>query len=347
MRDCNSYFKTFCTISRSMQRTFEMQEVLDLIVNSAVQTMEAKASSLFLKNGEKDIFIPVAQTGLSNAYVHAAPGKAMGIIKDILKQGGYIAIKDATSDPRIEHHEEKLLEGIASILVVPVIAEENAIGILSLYTADPREFNQFDIDFLSALADQGGMAIQKARFINRKKSNAQLLLSITEDLNSSLDIRHILHIISSEIAEYFNVKGTSIRLLDEERKELKLMSSYGLSESYLNKGPVFADTLERCLANPMEFISNCDAGSMDYLKEKKAEGIVTILNLPITVKEDIIGILKVYCDVERKFPEDTVSLLSSLARLGGLAIQNASLYLQLQQDKDDLEKEIWSHRSWF
>jgi len=39
--------------------------------------------------------------------------------------------------------------------------------------------------------------------------------------------------------------------------------------------------------------------------------------------------------------------LKSLARLGGLAIQNASMYLQLQQDKENLEKEIWSHRAWF
>ncbi len=347
MRNCNAYFKTFCRISNSMQRTFEMEEVLDLIVNSATQAMEAKASSLFLKNGDQDVFLPVAQTGLSDAYVHAAPEKAQALTKDILKQGGYLAVKDATSDPRTEHHAGKQSEGIASILVVPVIAEGNAIGTLSLYTAEPREFNKLDIEFLSALADQGGMAIQKARFIKRKKSNADLLLSITEDLNSSLDIKHILHIMSSEIAEAFNVKGTSVRLMDEERKELKLMSSYGLSESYLNKGPVSAVTLESSLSNTMVRINNGDGRAIDYLAEKKREGIVTMLNLPITVKEEVIGILRVYCGEDRNFSEDAVTLLSSLARLGGLAILNASMYLQLQEDKENLEKEIWSHRSWF
>jgi hypothetical protein len=40
-------------------------------------------------------------------------------------------------------------------------------------------------------------------------------------------------------------------------------------------------------------------------------------------------------------------MIQALAYQGGLAIHNASLYLKLQEDKKDLESEIWSHRSWF
>lgn len=344
---CEAYFKTFCEISRSMQQTFEMEKVLDLIVNSATRAMEAKASALFLKSNETDEFMPVAQTGLSDTYVHAAPTSARAQIADILKQGGYLAIKDATHDPRAENHDQKVSEGIASMLVVPVIADETPIGTLCLYNATPREFVESEIQFLSALADQGGMAIQKARFIRRKKNHSDLLLTITENLNSTLDIRHILHIMSSEIAEAFNVKGTSVRLLDEQRKELKLMSSYGLSEAYLNKGPVSADTLDLSLSRPIQRIGQENVEGIDYFEEKKKEGIVTLLNLPIKVKEEVIGIFRIYLATDRKFPEDTVNLLRALTRLGGLAINNASMYLQLQFDKENLEKEIWSHRSWF
>ncbi len=344
---CEAYFKTFCEISKSMQQTFEMEKVLDLIVNSATRTMAAKASALFLKSNETDEFMPVAQTGLSDVYVHAAPTSARVQIADILTQGGYLAIKDATSDPRVENHAQKKSEGIASMLVVPVIADETAIGTLCLYTAEPREFDESEIQFLSALADQGGMAIQKARFIRRKKTHSDLLLTITENLNSTLNIKKILHIMSSEIAEAFNVKGTSLRLLDEQRKELKLMSSYGLSEAYLNKGPVSADTLDRSLARPIQRIGQDNVEGIDYFDEKKQEGIATLLNLPITVQEEVVGIFRIYSATDRKFPEDTLKLLRALTRIGGLAINNASMYLQLQYDKENLEKEIWSHRSWF
>lgn len=40
-------------------------------------------------------------------------------------------------------------------------------------------------------------------------------------------------------------------------------------------------------------------------------------------------------------------VVKALAHQGGLAIQNASMYLQLQEDKKSLEEDIWSHRSWF
>jgi hypothetical protein len=39
--------------------------------------------------------------------------------------------------------------------------------------------------------------------------------------------------------------------------------------------------------------------------------------------------------------------VEALAHAGALAIQNAAVYLKLQQDKESLEKDIWSHRSWF
>jgi GAF domain-containing protein len=347
MTNCKGYIKTFCRISRSIQRTFEMEEVLQLIVESAVDAMNGKACALFLKNDSGDFFMPAAQKGLSDDYIHAEPLGARKVIKKILKDGGYLAIKDATTDPRVENHEAKKAEGIASILDVPVMADSEPIGILALYTDKPRDFSVQEIEFLGCLADQGGIAIQKARFIKRKKQNSELLFSITEKLNSSLDIRKILNIMSAEIADAFNAKGITIRLMDEKEKELKLVASYGLSEKYLNKGPVSTRQLEKSLRNQWEIINDVPPGDIDYFDEKSEEDIATILSLPITVKEEVIGIMRVYCDKKREFPDDTVSLLRSLARLGGLAIQNASIYLQLKNDKEDLEKEIWTHKIWF
>ena len=54
------------------------------------------------------------------------------------------------------------------------------------------------------------------------------------------------------------------------------------------------------------------------------------------------------CSAEpRDFSEDMIILVEALAHQGGIAIQNASMYLSLQEDKNSLEKDIWSHRSWF
>ncbi len=68
---------------------------------------------------------------------------------------------------------------------------------------------------------------------------------------------------------------------------------------------------------------------------------------PIKSREEVIGVLRLYSDVIREFPEEIITLVQALAHQGALAIENASMYLKLQEDKESLEKDIWSHRSWF
>ena len=78
------------------------------------------------------------------------------------------------------------------------------------------------------------------------------------------------------------------------------------------------------------------------------EGIESMLVVPIKAKdEEVIGIMRLCCSHQRDFPEDMIMLVNALAQTGGLAIQNAAMYLQLKEDKESLEQDIWSHRSWF
>ena len=70
------YFKTFCKISKAFGTTATKNELLKLIVESAVDSMSGKAACLFLADERQGIFVPMAQTGLSDNYLHASPLKA-------------------------------------------------------------------------------------------------------------------------------------------------------------------------------------------------------------------------------------------------------------------------------
>ncbi len=350
MTDFNQYFKIFCNIIKSIQNSSSQDEILKLIVESAVEAMKAKACSLFLIRSRSDsdgLFYPAAQIGLSQDYIHSGPAKGRDITRDILMKGGYLAASDATTDPRLENHAAKKKEGIASLLVVPVIAQKDPIGILALYTAERRDFTPVDIEFLRGLADQGGIAILKARDEYRRKRDTELLASVAEVLSSSLDIKVILHLMTSEITQAFDLLGVTIRLVEDKTKDLKLVASYGLSEQYLNKGPVSAKRIQTVIKNKAELIDNVATFDIDYQEERKAEGIVSMLHLPITVKGSVIGIMGLYDDKKRSVSDEDISLMNSIARQCGMAIQNASLYLQLKEEKNSLEEEIWGHKSWF
>ncbi len=344
----NNYFKTFCKVSRKFGSTFDREELLNLIVESAIDTMQGKAASLFLFDKKRDFFVKGAQRGLSKDYLHSKPIDARKVVQDII-HGGHIAIYDATTDPHVENHEAKIKEGIASILVVPVLEEGRAIGILALYTATPRKFTKEEIEFLTALAEQGGIAIQHARLVRRIRENTRIFHDLAASINASLDVKKIMGIMSEDIAQAFDVKAVSVRLLDEDERTLKLVASYGLSDEYLKKGPVSAEkSIAQALEGKPVVVKNAAVDSgVQYRDEKKEEGIVSILCVPIKTRDKVVGVLRLYCSEEREFTEDEIMFATALAHQGGLAIQNASLYLRLKEDMKDLKEDMWSHRSWF
>jgi GAF domain-containing protein len=318
-----------------------------LIVASAVETMQAKAACLWLTDEASGEFVAVAYTGLSDEYFKLKLLSQK--IVDVLSKEGYLHARDATTDPRLEAHDAKKKEGVASLLMVPVRVEDRIIGELCLYTSETRDFTNEEIEFLRAMADQGGIAIDNARLLERMQKNTELFLNLTSNINSSLDIRKVLHILTEETCEALGMKGVSIRLLNQDDGNLELVASYGLSEAYLNKGPVSAEkSLSDALKGQTVVIADvANDKRLQYRQETLAEGISSMVCVPIKSKEEIIGVMRLCAGGHRAYPEDFLILVNALAHAGALAIQNASMYLVIQQDKKSLEEDIWSYRSYF
>ena len=342
------YFKTFCKISKAFSTAITKQGLLDLIVHSAIDTMAGKAACLFLQDEKRDVFVPMAQQGLSETYLHANPIKAKSVVSALEKEG-FLAFPDATTDPRLENHEAKRAEGIASLLTVPVTVKNRTIGVLSLYTGTPREFEPDEIDFLHALAEHGGLAIEKTRLLNRLQKLSMLFLELASSINSSLDIQEVLSNLTENICDTLGMKGVLIRLLDEDVGTLKVVASHGLSSEFLEIGSLTTtETAARALKGETIVINDATTDErIQFRDAMKKEGVVSMIITPILARDQVIGVMRLYSSVQREFPSDFMVMVEALAHQGGLAIQNASMYLKLQEDKKNLEEDIWSHRSWF
>ncbi len=337
MRESKDYFKTICRVGKAFGTIHDMDALLKVVVDSAIETMDGKAACLFLSEGREDVFVPVAQKGLSENYLHAAPNQAKKEVSSIL-DGGHIAIYDASSDPRVENREAKKAEGIASILVVPIRVSEKAIGVLSLYTATPRDFNEDEINFLQALAEQAGMAIENSRLLRRIEANSKLFFSLASAINSSLDIKRIFDILSRQIAESFGMKGVTVRLFDAGTKTMDLVAAYGLSDEFLNKGPLVLgenELVNQIMRGETVVIDDATVDSrVAYKAEVKKEGIVSALCVPIKSKSQVIGDMRLFSSVKREFTGDLVNLISAVANQGGIAIENARLVNRMRMNTE-------------
>jgi GAF domain-containing protein len=346
-----SFFWVLSKLTKEISTTEELDKIPHLIVSAAVEALKAKAAVIFLRDKNTEGFISnkaVAQFGLSDKYIHAGAAHAIKISPQLLKDG-YMYFRDATTDKRLMNHKAKKEEGIGSIISVPIMDKGKMRGILSLYTKEIRKFSKDEIDFLSILAEQGGFAIENANLIKKLRNQLKKFLALSASISSSLDVKIIIEAMTQELVNELRIKAASVRLLDEETLTVKLVASFGLSDKYLNKGPVAADkNVARALKGETIYIKEVlsDPG-IQYRKEKEAEGIVSMLYVPIKSHDKIIGVLNIYSSWSREFTEDEIMLVTAMAYQGGLAISNASMYMMLQEDLKDLKDNIWSHKCWF
>ncbi|MBG0778332.1 MAG: GAF domain-containing protein, partial [Desulfotignum balticum] len=166
------YFETIHAISKKINTTYELDKILDLIVTRLPEVMNLKAATIRLMEENKGDLELKAAYGLSQTYLERGP-----LDKELatyyLKQGEPVVILDAKTDLHTIYHKEAELEGISSILAVPVTFNEEVIGILRLLTEEVRQFSHADINFALAIAEQSGIAIQRAIDYNRLKQTCK------------------------------------------------------------------------------------------------------------------------------------------------------------------------------
>jgi GAF domain-containing protein len=178
-----TYLSAFIRIIRAISSSLDLNEVLQLIVKSTCEMTGSKGCALMLLDEENQRLEVKSYYGLSDQYIEKGPISSDRSISDTLK-GKPIIIEDATSDPKVQYPQEAKQEGIASIVSLPIVLRERVIGVLRLYTPVPCRFTTDDIDFLSAIAIQSGLAIENAKMYEHVKANYEKLMaspsSITE-----------------------------------------------------------------------------------------------------------------------------------------------------------------------
>jgi len=153
------------------------------------------------------------------------------------------------------------------------------------------------------------------------------LLDVATAVTSSLEPSIVLNKIVEETARAMGCKASTIRLLDRTGKFLLTSTAYGLSKTYIRKGPVEvaksgmdADVL----FGQIVYIRNvCDDPRFQYPANARAEGLISVLSAPLTVNGRRIGLLRVYTPDEREFTNEEKEFLQGVANISAIAIENA------------------------
>ena len=322
------YLESYQNICKAISASLSLDEVLQLIVTNVVKVMNVKASLLRLLNKETQQLEVAAYFGLSDKYANKGPVAYDASIDDALA-GKSVSTYDITEHEDSTYYQEAMDEGIRSILSIPLRFEKDVIGILRMYTAEPVDYTDEDMKFISALAEQGAIAIVNARQYEKALANEKEYLrafeEITKVVSSTLKLDEVLDAIVKKIPQVMGLKGGSLRLLDKDKKQLEMAAYYGLSEKYANKGPVPYDaSIDDALAG--KAVSEYDITEhkdSEYYEEAMEEGIKTILSVPLHFRNDIIGVLRLYSSKPIKYMNKDLNFMSAIADHTAMAIVNA------------------------
>lgn len=181
--------------------------------------------------------------------------------------------------------------------------------------------------------------------LDRSYHEMEALYRLGQVVNSSLDLDEVLGLIAESAAKLLDMKACFIRLLDRSGKNLYIGGTYGLSQAYINKGPVEVGRssvdLEALRGGVVQVLDVGEDARFQYREEAKREGLLSMLCIPVQAKNRVLGVIRVYSGEPHLFSLEEQRLLRNLANLGAVAIENARSYSDLQKLN---QEKVWFAR---
>ena len=252
--------------------------------------------------------------------------------------------KDASLDRRFKGFQSLQEDSYEAFLSVPLVAAGELIGVINVHHRDRHAHTSDEVAVVSFIGEQMGGALEKARLSEQSQSNVrrmETLAAVAQTISVESYLDRILQTISEMLAETLDSPVCSIMLVDDEKRELVISAARCSSPEYLNKGTLkIEDSLiGRVVREGKHLVVNnvLEEKQYRYPELARQNGLASLLSVPMTSREKVIGTINVYTNEPRLFADEEIGFVKIVAGQAANAIENARLMSETLEMKRTLE----------
>src|SRR5258708_27988982 len=320
-------------IAQALSAAWDVDTTLDLIARKTAQVMRVDSCSIYLLDPSGETLRLRASTGLAHqALGRAALKLGEGLTGWAAQNGQPVAAQDAQADPRFKLLPQTHESDLHSLLAVPLINRGRVIGAFNVQTLERTEFTVMQIRLAALISGLAAGAIDRARLydhINRQIGELATLAKVSQTVTSPIYLDEMLDLIVEMAAKVMGAPVCTLRLIDPSGTELVTRSVNSSGVDFHHRPPIKVGEGVTGLAvrdrKPVRIFDIRTNPLYPFRQLAQQEGLVSMLSVPLTVRERVIGALNCYTTQPRHFSDSEVALFSTLANQTALAIENAQL----------------------
>ncbi len=223
-------FDSLIKVSQSITSEHYLDEILNLIVVVTAEMLNSKICSIMLLDEKGVEFVIKATQSLSAEY-KLKPNLRVenSLVGEVLKTRKPLIVFDVRKEQKYFYRDLAVKEGLTSMIAVPMIVKDKAIGIINVYTKNPHHFTQEEVNVLQMVTNQAAVAVENTKLMEealRAKEaletrklieRAKGVLMRMNNLSEEAAYR-MIHKKSMDSCRAMKDIAESIMLMDELRK---------------------------------------------------------------------------------------------------------------------------------
>ena len=333
-------------ISRSK---FELQPVLDTLVELAGRLCEAEQTVIFLRDG--DIYRIAALHGMPPeleefARQHPISAGRNTLTGRVALESRVVHIPDALADPEYAYGAQPLGD-YRAMLGVPLLREGSCVGVMAMTRKTPQPFTTKQIELVTTFADQAVIAIENVRLFDEVQARTQELSELLEQQTATSEVLKVISISPGDLKPVFeSMLENAVRICEASFGNLLLYENNSFRHVALHNAPeAWAAEQERDPVAPRRlarFLYHvADTKRVNHIADillenseepiAKIAGARTLLIVPMLREDDLVGVIAIYRQEVRPFIDKQIELVKNFAAQAVIAIENTRLLNELRE----------------